>query len=768
MKIKLTRLIALILCIVIVSPLSGCQSQTATIPADAKNIKITAPDSLVMPSGNKIVTSSIPLPKGAISDVNNMVVFDSNDVELPMQTRVLSKWLDQSLKWVLVDFVAPYDAGNEFVLKYSKDIRRKESKTNLKYKQTDNGYTVDTGAVAFSLGSDSSSLLENIQINGNPLLDGGICAIVSTEGEQSGAMLPPEKVEIIDNGPVRIRFRLTGKHSNGFSYTARVDAFTGESAINVDYTFINTTDNLYYTDIIDISLKIPFSAGKNSIINGHTVEGTSYQSELTEYPLSYLQLDNKKYYIPEKNDPINGKLAGMFSVEGEKYGVTLLCTDFWQQYPKGIRASDSSLEYSLWPKESGQIIKFGEGSAKSHEFWIYPYTISNNKNEKNELTKLSNTADGDDTLVSKHSGTPEGFLSARHYGIVEPQAYIDSQALYNTFFSSGSANEALLEDLITAVNKYDETVTSASWNDLRYDGILKTGWYGMLDWGDWMLVKKDNEWGNLEYDTTLLMITAYTITGDLGVFDIVNRSARHYMDVDWLYKSVDGRYSMKEGSNHVHKKHHFSLDGKETFDFGHTWNVGLMEYYYITGDERALNNALSLAESHRNSFDKRTVSGQISSHKPRQFGWPIIAMMAAYRQTGDDSFLKTVKSAATEFMHQYSPLPNEEWSRFDLGIAITALADYHSLTKDAEVEKYLLEYAQNMLELHEQYKDIRFYPAIAYVWHLTQDNRYLLLCEEILGLGYWAGWGLSGSNGKALSMVGNHLMRIQNFLYQPK
>ena len=62
------------------------------------------------------VTRGVPLPGGAVQDPARLGVEDADCRPVAAQFRVLSRWPDRSLKWVLVDFQADVPPGGSFVL----------------------------------------------------------------------------------------------------------------------------------------------------------------------------------------------------------------------------------------------------------------------------------------------------------------------------------------------------------------------------------------------------------------------------------------------------------------------------------------------------------------------------------------------------------------------------------------------------------------------------------------------------------------------------
>ena len=70
------------------------------------------------------VTSGIPLGRGALRDPDRVALFDGQGKPLPLQTEVLTRWPDGSIRWLLLDFPIGLLPNETSVLKlrYGKDV----------------------------------------------------------------------------------------------------------------------------------------------------------------------------------------------------------------------------------------------------------------------------------------------------------------------------------------------------------------------------------------------------------------------------------------------------------------------------------------------------------------------------------------------------------------------------------------------------------------------------------------------------------------------
>ncbi|NQT40302.1 MAG: hypothetical protein HQ581_22605, partial [Planctomycetes bacterium] len=237
--------------------------------------------------------------------------------------------------------------------------------------------------------------------------------------------------------------------------------------------------------------------------------------------------------------------------------------------------------------------------------------------------------------------------------------------------------------------------------------------YGLLNWGDWHGERKVN-WGNLEYDLAHGMFVQYLRSGDRRYFLRGEQAARHHIDVDVVHATNPHLKNPwgpppRVGEVWLHCVGHTGgyyedapLPVSRTYqmghstNFGHVWVGGDLEYYYLTGDRRAREVAIEMADA-------------MVLHCPtaygthiRALGWPILLVLNAYEATGDKKYLDAA-TVCWEVLKE-----NIDWKRgwvvrlakghclhpeqtchgnvpFMEGLTVSALARYHRITGDPEV-----------------------------------------------------------------------------------
>ena len=130
------------------------------------------------------------MPAGVLHGTEALVVLDPAGVGVPAQFRVLSRWPDGSVKWVLVDFQA--DAASSGKAVYTLTDERTGGTGNLpappapvasvRIEKTENDLHVDTGALRFRVGRHQYGLFHSVSHSNAGNRDGGQDPGVSDPG----------------------------------------------------------------------------------------------------------------------------------------------------------------------------------------------------------------------------------------------------------------------------------------------------------------------------------------------------------------------------------------------------------------------------------------------------------------------------------------------------------------------------------------------------------------------------------------------------------
>ncbi len=239
------------------------------------------------------VTSGVPMSRGLCSNENILRVQTSAGVDVPAQFRVLSRWNDNSIRWVLVDFMANTAAGGAYRL--NDGGTGSATGTNLNVNNAASTITVNTGVLSFVVSKTAFRLFESVLIDrdlsggvndeclNTAALKGVIVSDLSTEYLMN--QIAPDSITVEENGPLRVCIRVEGRHraapagADKLRYIVRIHAWNDQPFVKVVYSYKNMQNHAAtnagaaseaaqlasYTQADSIALQLPLNFGGSPI-----------------------------------------------------------------------------------------------------------------------------------------------------------------------------------------------------------------------------------------------------------------------------------------------------------------------------------------------------------------------------------------------------------------------------------------------------------------------------------------------------------------------
>jgi hypothetical protein len=670
------------------------------------------------------VTSGIPLGRGALRDAGRVALFDGQGKPLPLQTEVLTRWPDGSIRWLLLDFPIDLRANETSVLKlrYGKDVVAEKPSRALRIEETDDAVTLNTGALKLEVSKKRFRLLDRVWLDRDgdgryaeeervTASEGAGIEVTAPNGDVFRAESGPCQIRIEQRGPLRACLRMEGDHTGPsgkmFRYIVRLHAWRGQSFVRLHYTFLNDNKPELMSKIE--SLELTFAHARKSGEPQALLAGSRTD------PTRLFQVDDRRYEINGQSS--DGRAVGWAHVGDQNGGIAVGVREFWQNWPKSLKVDpgkqeNATLRVGILPsfpkglydgkpiREEAKLYYYLRdgvyslkiGAARTHELWAH---FSSARPEEEQLATFFRATET--PLLAQC--TPQYVRSTRAAGdlaVTDPKTekFLGYEALIKEF----------LEHHLHDRDKQRE--------------------YGLLNYGDWYWARNDH-WGNLEYDLPRCFFAQYFRSGDRRYFDRAEQAARHYIDVDVTHAvnrellAYGGSNKMAPGSIWAHSVGHTGgyygrWDGGEYHDLaplgssapyqlglsdlGHHWMGGEFDYYCLTGDRRALEVAVMASDV----ISKRCPTAY--TDHIRGIGWPLNMMLDAYDATGDRKYLEAATKqwerlkehldldkgyqVMLAFGHCNQRDPAKRCygqNAYMLGLTLAGVVRYHQITQDPEV-----------------------------------------------------------------------------------
>ncbi len=338
------------------------------------------------------VTRGVPMPVGMLRETEGLAVVDPDGDRVPAQFRVLARWADGSVKWVLVDFqakagssgTAAYnltdDTGDEAPAPRQFATDHSTTYTSVCVEETENDLHVDTGVLRFTVDRHRYRLFHSVSLGdaqaGEPAhaecgrdrgragdawvriresaSDGGLVRRLYGPGGLCRASLAGDScvVTIEEGGPLRTVVRIESAleadipmhHYGGYRPVrciTRIHAFAGQAFLRILQTHVFTC-NPREVEIEDLALDVPtpftgfspdYGFGLNGIQAGTLDHGERLrvaQKEDNRVQVMHGQPGNERILVEDE------ACEGWTTLSDGTSGVGVACLNMAEEYPRAI------------------------------------------------------------------------------------------------------------------------------------------------------------------------------------------------------------------------------------------------------------------------------------------------------------------------------------------------------------------------------------------------------------------------------------------------
>lgn len=626
------------------------------------------------------VRTGLPLPRGLLREVGGLHLTGAHDAIIPVQTGVLSRWPDDSIRWALLDFHASPGRA-VYVNLTPAPAAAVQTEGVVVSRQA--GRVVMAGPTIRIILSPEK-LIEEIQSGSRTVITGVRLGLRGrfAGGDADLSPLPAEGITVEDSGPQYAQVRL-----EGFFADARGGRTAMKYDLRVGLPASAATVTLACTLVHHAARRLPWEAMDPNVILSDarlmfdtpapirectlgTENGRVKLSLSDNQPVELLQSDDLKYEIRRGDAATGGgtRAPGQLAVATDGGPLALGVRHFWQNYPQALLATRQGFGVRLYA--GGEPFVWEGGLAKTHEMTL-----------DLAATELESAAQPLRAVIP-----PVWACGTEAAGAVMPRCA--------------------------------ESIETLPYWECRRETAMRQ-WangmpFGRRDFGDGYMggpYKGKNAYVNLEYDVAWDFLMEYLRTGDLWFLETAEPMARHQADIDT--ENVAG-FPWKHSPMHT----------TTVAELGHVFIRGLLLHHLLTGDRRSLETAVRIGNWIADNMERGSGVGN-----ERQIGWSLYALTGLYDVTAEPRYLRAAETLTKRLVAGQSPSGKFDirWDNriaFFNGIAMNGMLTVYEITGDAALRDGIVKVAGRTLGMYPEYA---CRTLNAYCWMVEQrdDPRFL-------------------------------------------
>jgi hypothetical protein len=665
-----------------------------------------------LPRTKEPVSLGLPWPKGAITDERYFHLIADSRQQI-LQTRILDRWPDGSIRWCLFDFVVDRDFGKpDYCIRIEPTVRAVETPDPI----SEPLRTLDFGLLTMNV-TDADILIRQG-------LEESKFQIQTVLAEPDALAVWDFSARQVEEGPLRSRVRISGPLIGQAAWSGKLllscdlDFYSHIPVTRARVTLRNTmaadhpggnwdlgnAGSVYIQElavsIVSPSDSLPDSrlslepgqatnriSGKIELVQ-HSSGGENWQSET--HLNRHRELPKQRgYTLDVEGQRINEGLRATPVLQLGTGRTTIGCAipHFWQNFPKSLTATSGQLSVGLFPSQTGGPHELQGGEQKTQtlylsfgpddvsrepllwarspviahadpEWYAYcgvvPYLTSESVDSNTVYKQLVNQAiEGSDTFLHKREKIDE--YGWRNFGDI----YGDHEAVY----WKGP------KPMISHYNNQYDCVAGLLYQFLRSG---RTEWYRQaLECAEHTVDIDQYHTGmdKAAYNQGLFWHTYHYAPADTGTHRSYPKSLRqgaHFHSGQDLQKMGQTGESLKKA---------YAVGGGPASS--HNYNYGLMLAYFLTGEPAYRIAAIDLAQFvidmenpvlspfrwlTRQYTGLATESGGGGYHGPgRASANSLNALLVGHQLTGEYRFLDKAEQIIRRVVH-----PTQDLAKLDL------------------------------------------------------------------------------------------------------
>ena len=627
-------------------------------------------------------TVGLPLPLGLCRAPEDIQVAVVDGPSVPLQRRVLDRWPDGSLRWVLLDFQCDTRASYEVQIGVERSavIDRR-----TRAAMVGDAIAIDTDAMRLRLAPGSNVLCEAVVSEGPDVASRVKLKLTERDGGSAAVVFGEALVE--SDGPLRTTVRVDGHVGPAadplLRVCARLHAFAGSAAVRLELTVLNDRPAVHPGNFWELgdpgsvlfrSLSLHLELGASGTLvhcrpgeeaslksgsalqlyqdssGGENWRSPNHVNRDGRIPLRFRGYELRFGTDVEKGDrstPVVWITDGEGRVQG---GATV--HRFWQNFPKALGADVRELTLGVFPSEFDDLHELQGGEQKTH---VIGLLFGEDRVGTHPLEWCANPL-----VVS-----------------MTPEWYAHCEAVPYLIPAAQDTNTGYLELVAAAVEGPDaferkrEVIDEYGWRNF---GDLYADHESAYYEGPEPIISHYNN----QYDGIWGLGCQFLRSGDLRWWSAMDELAWHVRDIDVYHTRSDK--AAYRGGIFWHTDHYVDA-GRSTHrsyprspgvsgggpSNEHGYATGLMLHYFLTGDPASRDAALTVAEWILAMEDgretvfrwlSRAQTGLASStaattyHGPgRGAGHAMAVLLSGFRLSGNRKYLDKVEALIRRCIH---------------------------------------------------------------------------------------------------------------------
>jgi hypothetical protein len=633
------------------------------------------------------VTCGIPWPRGLLKDTTQLRLVDPTGAPVQLQTRVLDRWSDHTVRWVLLDWQATVEGSARYRLGLGDAATPLPNQSAVTVNRQSNGFVVETGRARFVLSEHAFPFAE-IVLGKQHAIDADRTGLFVEDDAKTVYRPRVTKLSVEEAGQLRTAVRFEGGLVDGgnrqlLDFVAYLHFFAASVTVRVDLTLRNSRKAEHPGGLWDLgsggsvflrdaAFAMALPAGDPATCGYSPEPGTPWTTaagpveiyqdssggdnwQSSNHLNRHHQVPNtfRGYWVRAGGAETRGlRATPVMALErgGRQLGIAMQA--FWQNFPKALEASADGLTLRLFPRQYADAHEIQGGEQKTHTFCV--------AFDRDTVTDLP-LAWCQEPLLAH--ATPEWYCASGAVPYLTPRAE-DRNAEYLRLVDAAIEGDDTFDRKREAIDEY-------GW---RHFGDIYGDHEAVFHKGPTPLVSHYNN----QYDAIAGFAYHFLRSGDPRWWHHFHELAGHVTDID-IYHTGDDKSAYNHGL-FWHTYHYIDADTGTHRSYPRAaklcgggpaneqnYTTGLMLHFFLTGNPLSHESAVGLARWVIDMDDgTKTVfrwldsgdTGRASMSATPWYHGPgrgaansIAALLDGHRLTGDRAYLAKAEQLIRRCVH---------------------------------------------------------------------------------------------------------------------